>query len=120
MNKMPQPIESSVGSGRRRTIDIVNRGLKRRYRAERGFKIYGITAIVLSLVFLALLFITLWATVTLPFSRRKSSSTSISTRWNLKTHWPLTPTIRPSSRTHCAPCFLTSPGDGTNGPFTGW
>lgn len=59
MNKKPQPTESSVGSGRSRTIDIVNRGLKRRYRAERRFKIYGITAIVLSLAFLALLFITI-------------------------------------------------------------
>ena len=59
MNKMPQPTESSVGSCRSRTIDIVNRGLKRRYRAERRFKIYGITAIALSLVFLALLFITI-------------------------------------------------------------
>ena len=59
MNKMPQPTQSSVKSGRGRTIDIVNKGLKRRYRAERRFKIYGITAIVLSLLFLALLFITI-------------------------------------------------------------
>lgn len=59
MNKMPPPIESSVVSRRSRTIDIVNSGLKRRYRAERRFKIYGITAIVLSLLFLALLFITI-------------------------------------------------------------
>ena len=59
MNRMSQPIESSVASGRKRTIDIVNRGLKRRYRAERRFKLYGVTAIVLSLAFLALLFITI-------------------------------------------------------------
>lgn len=39
-----------------RTIDIVNRGLKRRYRAERRFRFYGLAAIVLSLLFLALLF----------------------------------------------------------------
>ena len=59
MNRMPQTSESSVGSGRSRTIDIVNRGLKRRYRAERRFKLYGVTAIVLSLAFLTLLFITI-------------------------------------------------------------
>lgn len=55
MNKMPQAIDHSVWSDRRRTIDIVNRGLKRRYRAERRFKIYGVVAITLSLAFLALL-----------------------------------------------------------------
>ncbi|MCU0603928.1 MAG: DUF3333 domain-containing protein, partial [Desulfobacterales bacterium] len=44
---------------RRRTIDIVNRGLKRRYRAERRFRFYGLAAIVLSLAFLALLFVSI-------------------------------------------------------------
>jgi len=42
-----------------RTIDIVNRGLGRRYRAERRFKIYGLCAILISFVFLALLFISI-------------------------------------------------------------
>ena len=42
-----------------RTIDIVNRGLPRRYRAERRFKIYGVVAICLSLAFLGLLFVTI-------------------------------------------------------------
>jgi phosphate transport system permease protein len=40
-----------------KTIDIVKRGLGRRYRAERRFRLYGLTAIVLSLAFLSLLFI---------------------------------------------------------------
>jgi phosphate transport system permease protein len=39
-----------------RTIDIVNRGLARRYRSERRFRWYGFSAIVVSLLFLALLF----------------------------------------------------------------
>ena len=39
-----------------KTIDIVNRGLAKRYRSERRFKLYGLSAIVASLVFLALLF----------------------------------------------------------------
>jgi len=39
-----------------RTIDIVNRGLARRYRAERRFRLYGLSAIIASLLFLALLF----------------------------------------------------------------
>ncbi|HSO19551.1 MAG TPA: DUF3333 domain-containing protein, partial [Desulfosarcina sp.] len=59
MNRMPQAIDYSVRSNHSRTIDIVNRGLKRRYRAERRFKMYGVAAIVLSLVFLALLFATI-------------------------------------------------------------
>ena len=39
-----------------RTIDIVNRGLAKRYRAERRFRLYGFAAILVSLLFLALLF----------------------------------------------------------------
>jgi len=39
-----------------RTIDIVNRGLARRYRAEQRFRWYGFSAIMVSLLFLALLF----------------------------------------------------------------
>ncbi|HEX5680874.1 MAG TPA: phosphate ABC transporter permease PstA [Desulfobacterales bacterium] len=39
-----------------RTIDIVKSGLTRRYRAERRFRFYGLSAIILSILFLALLF----------------------------------------------------------------
>jgi phosphate transport system permease protein len=41
------------------TIDIVNRGLARRYGKERRFRCYGILAIVASLTFLALMFISI-------------------------------------------------------------
>ncbi len=44
-----------------RTIDIVNQSLQRRYRAERRFKTYGLAAIVVSLAFLAFLFIAIGA-----------------------------------------------------------
>lgn len=40
-----------------RTLDIVNRGLAKRYRAERRFRFYGIAAVIASLGFLSLLFI---------------------------------------------------------------
>lgn len=46
---------SSASSGRPRTIDIVNKGLKRRYRKEMRFKFYGLLSIVVSAVFLAFL-----------------------------------------------------------------
>jgi phosphate transport system permease protein len=59
MNKASTETARSLRSDRTRTIDIVNRGLKRRYQAERRFKIYGIIAITLSLAFLALLFVTI-------------------------------------------------------------
>ena len=59
MNKISPPAQGSIRQERQRTIDIVNRGLKRRYRAERRFKMYGVAAIVLSLAFLALLFTTI-------------------------------------------------------------
>jgi phosphate transport system permease protein len=39
-----------------KTIDIVNRGLTRRYRSERRFRFYGLSAIIVSLLFLSLLF----------------------------------------------------------------
>ena len=39
-----------------RTIDIVKSGLSRRYRAERRFRFLGLSAILLSILFLALLF----------------------------------------------------------------
>lgn len=40
-----------------RAQQIVNRSLAKRYRAERRFKFYGISAIAISLMFLSLLFI---------------------------------------------------------------
>jgi phosphate transport system permease protein len=44
-----------------RTIDIVERSLKRRYRSERRFRRIGIASILISLTFLALLFISMIA-----------------------------------------------------------
>jgi phosphate transport system permease protein len=44
-----------------KTIDIVQRGLKRRYRAERRFRRLGLAAIMASLIFLSLLFISILA-----------------------------------------------------------
>jgi len=42
-----------------RTIERVNRGLAKRYASERRFKLYGIVAVVLGMVFLSMLFITI-------------------------------------------------------------
>ncbi|MGD8470082.1 MAG: DUF3333 domain-containing protein, partial [Desulfobacteraceae bacterium] len=47
------------GKKKERTLDIVNRGLNKRYRAERRFRLYGLLAIVASMVFLSLLFISI-------------------------------------------------------------
>lgn len=43
----------------RKTIDIVKQGLSRRYKAEKRFQRMGIAAILISLVFLSILFITI-------------------------------------------------------------
>lgn len=51
--------ESESSSNRQRTIERVNRGLARRYAAERRFRMYGIGAVVLGMCFLSLLFITI-------------------------------------------------------------
>ncbi len=55
MNKKIET-SSEVESVPKKTIDIVNRGLSKRYRSERRFRLYGLSAIVASLMFLALLF----------------------------------------------------------------
>lgn len=43
--------------GRVRTIDIVKKGLNRRYRKERRFRIFGFVSVLISVSFLCLLFI---------------------------------------------------------------
>jgi phosphate transport system permease protein len=48
--------ESHVVILPKQTMEIVKRGLAKRYRSERRFKFYGLSAIVASLVFLFLLF----------------------------------------------------------------
>jgi phosphate transport system permease protein len=42
-----------------KTIDIVNQGLKKRYNAERRFRLYGVLAVCASLAFLLILFISI-------------------------------------------------------------
>jgi phosphate transport system permease protein len=42
-----------------RAIEIVNRSLPGRYRAERRFRLYGLSAIIASLLFLAFLFVSI-------------------------------------------------------------
>ncbi len=43
-----------------KTMDIVNRGLARRYRAEKRFRLYGLLAIILSLGVLSVLFFSIF------------------------------------------------------------
>lgn len=52
---MSDPRSNQDPSNRPRTIDLVTAGLARRYRAERRFRRYGLTAISASLLVLALL-----------------------------------------------------------------
>jgi len=52
-----------------RAIDIVNRGLAKRYGSEKRFKIYGLFAVVISLAFLALLFFTIFSNGYTAFSQ---------------------------------------------------
>ena len=52
-----------------RTMDIVNRGLAKRYGKEQRFKFYGLIAVVVSLSFLALLFFTIFSKGYSAFSR---------------------------------------------------
>ncbi len=45
-----------MSNGSEKTIEVVKRGLGRRYRVEKRFRLYGVLAIGISLLFLALLF----------------------------------------------------------------
>jgi len=47
-------------SSSKKTIDVVNQSLRQRYRAERRFRAYGKSAIAASLLFLSLLFISIF------------------------------------------------------------
>ncbi|MCG8637978.1 MAG: phosphate ABC transporter permease PstA [Desulfobacterales bacterium] len=55
-----EPSQSNSGS-EIRTMDIVNKGLARRYKRERRFRRFGLAAIILSLAFLSILFISIIA-----------------------------------------------------------
>ena len=61
VSNMNNPNDNMSANSNRttRTIDIVNRSLSKRYRAERRFRLYGLSAIIASLLFLALLFISI-------------------------------------------------------------
>jgi phosphate transport system permease protein len=48
-----------VQQDQNRPIDVVNKGLSRRYAAERRFRFYGLAAICASLLFLLLMFISI-------------------------------------------------------------
>ena len=50
---------TTISKAPKRALDIVNRSLAKRYRAERRFKLYGLGAIILSLCFLSILFISI-------------------------------------------------------------
>jgi phosphate transport system permease protein len=54
-------ISSLSDKAPQRTLNIVNQSLTKRYRAERRFRRYGLGAIILSLCFLSILFISIFS-----------------------------------------------------------
>ena len=52
-------MDEATGDSTHRTTVIVNAGLRRRHHAERVFKVYGMIAIAVALIMLALLFVTI-------------------------------------------------------------
>ena len=52
-------LNDSSAPGRGRTIDIVKKGIDKRYRKERRFRFFGFAAVIISLGFLSLLFISI-------------------------------------------------------------
>ncbi len=59
-NPVSEQNRSPVGD-RVRTIDIVHKGLAARYRAERRFRLYGLGAIIISLLFLTIVFVSIFS-----------------------------------------------------------
>ncbi len=56
--KQQKSLPAPNGNGRR-TMDVVHKGLRKRYAAERRFRIYGLSAIMLALLFLTILFVSI-------------------------------------------------------------
>jgi len=52
-----QTLSASAGTPAERTIDIVNRSLARRYAAEKRFRLFGMGAVILGLLFVVILFV---------------------------------------------------------------
>jgi phosphate transport system permease protein len=63
----------AAGAPPKRTIDLVNASLKRRYARERRFRLVGLAAVIMGLSFVGLLFADIIARATRPFSRPTSS-----------------------------------------------
>lgn len=61
MNNSDRTQNGSAGTRTTRTMDIVSKGLGKRYAAEKRFRLYGLAAIMLSMAFLSLLFISIIA-----------------------------------------------------------
>lgn len=59
MNKQSPPPQAEETVKPARTLDILNKGLAKRYQKERRFKLYGLVAVVISVMFLALLFVSI-------------------------------------------------------------
>ncbi len=51
-----QTLSANTGTPAKRTIDIVNRSLARRYAAEKRFRLFGMGAVILGLLFVVILF----------------------------------------------------------------
>ena len=58
-SQKPRDGAGTDGMDSRRTIEIVRAGLKRRQAAEKRFRLYGVAAIALGLVFLSVLFVSI-------------------------------------------------------------
>jgi phosphate transport system permease protein len=54
-----EPTADSESAGPPRTLDVVRNSLTRRYGAERRFRLYGLGAIVLSMIFLSVVFVSI-------------------------------------------------------------
>ncbi len=59
MNSQKPTRDGADGMDSRRTIEIVRAGLRRRQAAEKRFRLYGLLAILLGLVFLSVLFVSI-------------------------------------------------------------
>ena len=51
-----ESIQNKDGAAKPSTIDLVNKNLAKRYRAEKRFKAYGVAAILFGLACLVILF----------------------------------------------------------------
>ncbi|MCU0842798.1 MAG: phosphate ABC transporter permease PstA [Thiobacillaceae bacterium] len=71
MNTAPTPTPSNAAPRQRKPIEIIHAGLKKRHAAEMRFRLYGLIAISMGILFIGILFTTILGNATTAFQQTR-------------------------------------------------